>query len=131
MGGAQWLFFCAARFHRLRWIPWSPRGATALPDGQAVVVKLCLASMSAGNCLRAGRKLSSQPAALSAVAPRCHMERLVKGDKKKQSLYFPTDMLDEMQREAERQERPLSWIMQQAWKLSRDRIMTYPGVEEL
>ena len=55
----------------------------------------------------------------------------VKGDKKKQSLYFPTDMLDEMQREAERQERPLSWIMQQAWKLSRDKIMTYPGVEEL
>jgi uncharacterized small protein (TIGR04563 family) len=55
----------------------------------------------------------------------------VKGDKKKQSLYFPTDMLDEMQREAERQERPLSWIMQQAWKLSRDRIMTYPAVEEL
>jgi uncharacterized small protein (TIGR04563 family) len=55
----------------------------------------------------------------------------VKGDKKKQSLYFPTEMLDEMQREAERQERPLSWIMQQAWKLSRDRIMTYPAVEEL
>jgi uncharacterized small protein (TIGR04563 family) len=57
--------------------------------------------------------------------------RRVKGDKKKQSLYFPTEMLDEMQREAERQERPLSWIMQQAWKLSRDRIMTYPAVEEL
>lgn len=55
----------------------------------------------------------------------------MKGDKKKQSLYFPTDMLDEMTREAERQERPLSWIMQQAWKLSRDRIQTYPGVEEL
>jgi uncharacterized small protein (TIGR04563 family) len=55
----------------------------------------------------------------------------VKGDKKKQSLYFPVEMLDEMQREADRQERPLSWIMQQAWKLSRDRIMTYPAVEEL
>ena len=35
------------------------------------------------------------------------------------------------EREAERQERPLSWIMQQAWKLSRDKIMTYAGVEEL
>jgi uncharacterized small protein (TIGR04563 family) len=55
----------------------------------------------------------------------------VKGDKKKQSLYFPTDMLDEMQREAERQERPLSWIMQQAWKLSRDKIMTYPNIKKL
>jgi uncharacterized small protein (TIGR04563 family) len=55
----------------------------------------------------------------------------VKGEKKKQSLYFPVEMLDEMQNEADRQERPLSWIMQQAWKLSRDRIMTYPAVEEL
>ena len=55
----------------------------------------------------------------------------VKGDKKKQSLYFPVEMLDEMQREADRQERPLSWIMQQAWKHSRERIMTYPAVDEL
>jgi uncharacterized small protein (TIGR04563 family) len=55
----------------------------------------------------------------------------VKGDKKKQSLYFPVEMLSEMQREADRQERPLSWIMQQAWKLSRDKIQHYPGVEEL
>jgi uncharacterized small protein (TIGR04563 family) len=55
----------------------------------------------------------------------------VKGDKKKQSLYFPVEMLDEMQNEADRQERPLSWIMQQAWKLSRDKIMTYPAVDEL
>ena len=55
----------------------------------------------------------------------------VKGDKKKHTLYFPVEMLDEMQKEADRQERPLSWIMQQAWKLSRDRIMTYPAVDEL
>ena len=55
----------------------------------------------------------------------------MKGDKKKQSLYFPVEMLSEMQREADRQERPLSWIMQQAWKLSRDKIQHYPGVEEL
>ena len=69
--------------------------------------------------------------ALPCFHERLWSEAFVKGDKKKQSLYFPTDMLDEMQREAERQERPLSWIMQQAWKLSRDKIMTYPGVEEL
>jgi len=55
----------------------------------------------------------------------------VKGEKRKQSLYFPVEMLNEMQAEAERQERPLSWIMQQAWKLSRDKITGYPGVEEL
>ncbi len=56
---------------------------------------------------------------------------LVKGEKKKQSLYFPVEMLTEMQSEADRQERPLSWIMQQAWKLSRQKISTYPGVEDL
>lgn len=55
----------------------------------------------------------------------------VKGDKKKQSLYFPVEMLSEMQNEADRQERPLSWIMQQAWKLSREKIKDYPGVDEL
>jgi uncharacterized small protein (TIGR04563 family) len=55
----------------------------------------------------------------------------VKGDKKKQSLYFPVEMLSEMQKEADRQERPLSWIMQQAWKLSREKIQGYPGVEDL
>lgn len=55
----------------------------------------------------------------------------MKGDKKKQSLYFPVEMLSEMQNEADRQERPLSWIMQQAWKLSREKIKDYPGVDEL
>ena len=29
------------------------------------------------------------------------------------------------------QERPLSWIMQQAWKLSRMKISSFPGVEDL
>jgi uncharacterized small protein (TIGR04563 family) len=55
----------------------------------------------------------------------------VKGEKKKQSLYFPVEMLEQMQHEAERQERPLSWIMQQAWKLSHEKISNYAGVDEL
>lgn len=55
----------------------------------------------------------------------------MKGEKKKQSLYFPVEMLSEMQAEADRQERPLSWIMQQAWKLSREKIKDYPSVDEL
>lgn len=58
-------------------------------------------------------------------------EKTVKGEKRKQSLYFPVSMLEEMQKEAHRQERPLSWIMQQAWKLSRTKISTFPGVEDL
>ena len=52
-------------------------------------------------------------------------------EKRKQSLYFPVDMLDEMNQEAERQERPLSWIMQQAWKIARGHIAGYPGVNDL
>jgi uncharacterized small protein (TIGR04563 family) len=52
-------------------------------------------------------------------------------EKRKQSLYFPVDMLDEMHREAERLERPISWVIQQAWKLSRTTIATYPGVNDL
>ena len=37
-------------------------------------------------------------------------------DKRKQSLYFPEDMLKEIQDEANRQDRSLSWIVQQAWR---------------
>ncbi len=36
--------------------------------------------------------------------------------KEKQSLYFPTKVLQEIQAEAIRQDRSLSWIVQQAWK---------------
>lgn len=48
------------------------------------------------------------------------MER--KSDPRKQTIYFPSEMLDEIRREAERQERPLSWIIQRAWQIARDRV---------
>ena len=51
-------------------------------------------------------------------------------EKRKQSLYFPVSMLKEMQLEAQRQERPLSWLMQQAWRLARQQIANYPGVND-
>ncbi len=44
--------------------------------------------------------------------------------KQKQSLYFPEDTLREIQKEAIRQDRSLSWIVQQAWRLARARITT-------
>ena len=53
-----------------------------------------------------------------------------KSDKRKQSLYFPEDMLKEIQEEATRQDRSLSWIVQKAWKLARKDIMKYPSVNE-
>lgn len=52
-------------------------------------------------------------------------------DKRKQSLYFPEDMLKEIQDEAARQDRSLSWIVQKAWKIARKEILKYPSVNEL
>ncbi len=43
-------------------------------------------------------------------------------DKRKQSLYFPREMLAEISAEARRQDRSLSWIVQQAWKIARERF---------
>ena len=51
-------------------------------------------------------------------------------DKRKQSLYFPEEMLREIQEEAERQDRSLSWVVQHAWKLARERLSKIPGVND-
>ncbi len=52
-------------------------------------------------------------------------------DKRKQSLYFPEDMLKEIQEEANRQDRSLSWIVQQAWKIARTEITRFPSVNDV
>lgn len=52
-------------------------------------------------------------------------------DKRKQSLYFPEDMLKEIQDEANRQDRSLSWVVQHAWKLARERIKSFPSVNDM
>ena len=56
--------------------------------------------------------------------------KMAGSDKRKQSLYFPEDMLKEIQLEATRQDRSLSWIVQKAWKIARKDIMKYPSVNE-
>ena len=48
-------------------------------------------------------------------------------DKRKQSLYFPEDMLKEIQAEAARQDRSLSWIVQKAWRTARKELAKYPS----
>ena len=53
-----------------------------------------------------------------------------KSDKRKQSLYFPEEMLQEITGEAARQDRSLSWIVQKAWKIARKEIVKYPSVNE-
>jgi len=52
-------------------------------------------------------------------------------DKRKQSLYFPVEMLKEIQTEANRQDRSLSWIVQQAWRIARPEIMRFPSVNDV
>lgn len=52
-------------------------------------------------------------------------------DNRKQSLYFPEEMLEEIQREAMRQDRSMSWIVQTAWKLARNDIKKLPSVNDV
>lgn len=51
-------------------------------------------------------------------------------DKRKQSLYFPEDMLKEITEEATRQDRSISWIVQKAWKAARKSILTMPATPD-
>ena len=57
-------------------------------------------------------------------------ERTGSGDKRKQSLYFPESMLDEIQREATRLDRSLSWIVQRCVKLGLPEIRKLPSVND-
>lgn len=45
----------------------------------------------------------------------------------KQSVYLPEEMIQEIKKEAARQDRPFSWMMQQAWRLARGEIMRTPS----
>lgn len=53
-----------------------------------------------------------------------------KSDKRKQSLYFPETMLEEIQKEAQRLQRSMSWVVQRAWKHARKDIKGIPGSNE-
>jgi uncharacterized small protein (TIGR04563 family) len=54
-----------------------------------------------------------------------------KTDKRKQSLYFPESMLQEIKEEAARLDRSLSWVVQRAWKISRVEIKKLPSVNDV
>lgn len=58
-------------------------------------------------------------------------ENIKGGDKRKQSLYFPEAMLQEIKDEAARLDRSLSWIVQRAWKLARVDIKKIPSVNDI
>lgn len=46
---------------------------------------------------------------------------------KKQSLYFPEQMLGEISEEAKRLDRSLSWVLQRAWLMARNEIRRLPN----
>jgi uncharacterized small protein (TIGR04563 family) len=46
--------------------------------------------------------------------------------KRKVTLYFNSAMLSETQKEALRQDRSISWIIQAAWKIARDEVKRMP-----
>jgi uncharacterized small protein (TIGR04563 family) len=52
-------------------------------------------------------------------------------DARKQSLYFPEEMLKEIEFEAQRQDRSLSWIVQQAWKIARADLKKMPSPNDV
>jgi len=51
-------------------------------------------------------------------------------EKRKQSLYFPEEMLREIQQEAIRLDRSLSWLVQQAWRLARERVLSMRSIKD-
>lgn len=55
---------------------------------------------------------------------------MTSADKRKQSLYFPEEMLNEIRAEAARLDRSLSWLLQRAWKLARVELAKHPGTSE-
>ena len=51
-------------------------------------------------------------------------------DKRKQSLYFPAEYLEEIKAESIRQDRSMSWLVQKAWEISRDTITQFPSAND-
>ena len=52
-------------------------------------------------------------------------------DKRKQSLYFPEDMLEDIRTEANRLDRSLSWIVQRCVRVAIPEIRKLPSVNDV
>ena len=60
--------------------------------------------------------------------PKDSKGMLLPSTKKKVTLYFNAPMLAETQKEAIRQDRSISWIIQAAWRKARDEVRRLPAV---
>ncbi len=49
---------------------------------------------------------------------------------RKRSVYFPPDMMEEIQNEMTPQERTLSWLLQKAWRVARPTLCSFPSVRD-
>ena len=56
---------------------------------------------------------------------------MAQSDKRKQSLYFPESMLLEIQQQAQRLDRSLSWVVQQAWRISKTDLHKIPSPNDM
>jgi uncharacterized small protein (TIGR04563 family) len=56
---------------------------------------------------------------------------LVTTDKRKQSLYFPELMLKDLQKEADRLERSLSWVVQRCVRAGLPTLENLPSTQEV
>jgi uncharacterized small protein (TIGR04563 family) len=69
------------------------------------------------------RPRQGQPLAFS----RTTVQEAVVSQKRKVTLYFNAAMLAETQREALRQDRSISWIIQASWRIARDMVKQMPS----
>lgn len=51
--------------------------------------------------------------------------------KKKVTLYFREETVNEIKQEALRHDRSMSWILEMGWRIARGQIKSMPGVAEL
>ena len=47
----------------------------------------------------------------------------------KKSIYLPEQILKEIQEEAKRQDRTVSWLIKRSWLESREKIKRYPDAQ--
>lgn len=60
-----------------------------------------------------------------------HFKNDRNSDKRKQSMYFPSHMIEALEREAIRQDRSLSWLVQMAWQMAAPHIEKMPSAESM
>lgn len=50
--------------------------------------------------------------------------------KNKRSVYLPDPIIQELEAEAKRQDRTVSWLIKRAWLESREKIKKYPDAQQ-